>query len=241
MHRHIYCDESRQTKERFMVLGGIMARADSVEKIDKTMQLFRTKQDMFAELKWTKVSNQKVEEYRRFVNLFFALNNSDVVQFHSLIIDNHQVDHRHFNQGDNEIGFYKFYYQLLIHSFGRVYTQCPDTRFHLYLDYRNSSYSLDDLKTILNQGMRKKGAHGNPFLTVEPCDSKMSELMQINDIILGAIGFQKNGFDSVAGAKRAKVDLAAYIAERAGIPNLRENTPYRMERFTIWNFRLQKK
>jgi hypothetical protein len=179
MNRHIYCDESRQTKERFMVLGGIMARAASIERIENTMRLFRTKHNMFAELKWTKVSNQKVEEYKSFVNLFFALNNSDIVQFHSIIIDNHQVDHRHFSHGDRELGFYKFYYQLLIHSFGRTHLQQPNTRFHVYLDYRNSSYSLNDLKLFLNQGMRKKGAQTDPFVTVEPRDSKTCEVMQI--------------------------------------------------------------
>ena len=97
----------------------------------------------------------------------------------------------------------------MINSFGRLHEQRPETQFHLYLDYRNSSYSLADFKTILNQGMRKKGAKADPFLTVEPRDSKQSELMQINDIILGAVGFQKNDFDLVEGAKQAKVDLAA--------------------------------
>jgi hypothetical protein len=64
---------------------------------------------------------------------------------------------------------------------------------------------------------------------------------QINDIILGAIGFQKNGFNLVQGARKAKVDLAAHIAERAGILTLKESTPYRRERFSIWNFRLKQK
>lgn len=224
-----------------MVLGGIMARAGSIEKIDQTMRMFRAKQNMHAELKWTKVSNQKAEEYRRFIDLFFALNNSDLVRFHCLIIDNHQVDHRRFNQGDKEVGFYKFYYQLLVHSFGKLHLQKPEVRYHLYLDYRNSSYSLADFKTILNQGIRKKGAQVDPFLTVEPRDSKSSELMQINDIVLGAVGFQKNGFDLIEGAKQAKVDLAVHIADKAGLINLRESTPYRMERFSIWNFQLQKR
>ena len=72
MHRLIFCDESRQTKERFMVLGGIMVRASNIPNIEKTMKLFRTKYDMFAELKWVKVSNQKYEKYRHFMNLFFC-------------------------------------------------------------------------------------------------------------------------------------------------------------------------
>ena len=34
-----------------------------------------------------------------------------------------------------------------------------------------------------------------PFCSIEPRNSKDSELMQVNDIVLGAIGFQKNCYE----------------------------------------------
>ena len=108
---HIYCDESRQSKDRFMVIGGIIIPSDSVDEFSQTMQKYRTEQKMYAELKWSKVTNQKVTEYKRFVEYFFALNNTDNLHFHCIIIDNHQVNHRKFSKGDKELGFYKFYYQ----------------------------------------------------------------------------------------------------------------------------------
>ncbi len=225
-----------------MIIGGIIIPLSNVENFNATMKQYRLEQKMFAELKWSKVSNQKLLEYKRFIDYFFALNNTDNLHFHCIIIDNHQVNHRKFNRGDKELGFYKFYYQLLLHSFGKRYCrEGEDDRFVVYLDYRTTSYSLNKLKLILNRGMAKKySINTSPFVSIEPRDSHKSELLQINDIILGAIGFQKNGYDLLADAKKAKKELANYIAEQAGLSDLKKNSAWGRDRFTLWNFKLQK-
>ncbi len=236
---HIYCDESRQSKDRYMVLGGIIIPQKNIDEFNATMHNFRIDQNMHAELKWTKVSNQKINEYKRFVDYFFALNNTDRLHFHCIIIDNHKVDHKRFSKGNKELGFYKFYYQLLLHSFGKKYYR-HDDRFIVNLDYRNTTYSLDTLKTVLNRGMKKKFSIVTLlFVAVEPRNSKESEIIQINDIILGAIGFQKNGYHLLAHAKKAKKELALYIAEQAGLDGLCKDSPWGKNRFTIWNFQLK--
>ena len=239
---HIYCDESRQSRDRFMLLGGIILPATNVEVFNETMRKFRSEQRMFAELKWTKVTNQKLEQYKKFVDYFFALNNTDKLHFHSIIIDNHQVNYKKFSKGNKELGFYKFYYNLLLHCFGKNYCRHEENnRFIVHMDYRNSSYSLGTLKVVLNRGMNKKfSVSSNPFVSIEPRDSRKSELIQVNDIILGAIGFQKNGYDLLAPTRKSKKELVKYIAEQAGLTNLKQNSPWGNKRFTIWNFRLQK-
>jgi hypothetical protein len=133
------------------------------------------------------------------------------------------------------------HYQLLLNCFGRRYCgKNPDAKILVYLDYRNSNYSLDELKTILNAGIRKRwGVTSNPFRAIEPRDSKRSEINQINDIVLGAIGFQKNGYDLIAESSDAKRNLMAYIAEQAGLKNLKDGTAISQKRFTIWNFKLR--
>ncbi|MBA3647412.1 MAG: DUF3800 domain-containing protein [Chitinophagales bacterium] len=88
---YIYCDESRQSKDRYMVLGGIIMNKGDIPQFNETMKKFRAEENMNAELKWSKVSSQKLNEYKRFVDYFFALNNTDNIHFHSIIIDNHQV------------------------------------------------------------------------------------------------------------------------------------------------------
>jgi hypothetical protein len=239
---YVYCDESRQTIDRYMVLGGLIIQSNEIKRFNDTMEKFRSEQKMFAELKWSKVSEQKISEYKRFVEYFFALNNTDILHFHCMIIDNHSINHKKFSQGNKEIGFYKLYYQLLLHCFGNKY--CSNRtlqRLIVILDHRESKYKLSDLKFILNNGINKRyGINYEPYVNVESRDSKKSNLIQINDIILGAVGFQKNGYHLLAESKKSKIELAEYIAEKAGLNNLIDNTGFRNKRFTIWNFKLRK-
>ena len=223
-----------------MAIGGLIIPSSMESIINQTMAQYRTECNMMAELKWAKVSDGKANEYRKFVDYFFALNDTDKVHFHAMILDTTMIDHRTYSQGDRELGFYKFYYQFLLHSFGKRY--CPKEsagNFLVRLDARNSSYSLNTLKNTLNGGMKKKfNVTTAPFHSIEPRDSKQTELIQIADILLGAVGYQKNGYPLVAGSKKSKIELAAYIAKKAGLANLADNSPYRGTRFTIWNFRL---
>jgi len=240
MNYHIYCDESRQTKDRFMVIGGIIIPEENVEVFNQTMEKFRQEENMRAELKWSKVTNQKLAKYLRFVDYFFALNNTDKLHFHATVIDNHRMDYKRFSKGDREEGFYKFYYELLLQSFGRHADS--HSKLFIYFDYRTTNYPLKTLKETLNRGMRRRWKLNTDIIKViEPRRAKLTNLIQMTDIMLGAIGFQKNGFDLLVNSRQAKIDLANHIAHSAGLENLKESTPRLNRHFTIWNFRVSSK
>ncbi len=224
-----------------MILGGTIIRSNYLEIFNETMAKFRHDLNMKMELKWSKVSKNKLNEYKTFIDHFFALNNSDLAHFHCLIIDNHRVNHRRFNQGNQEVGFYKFYYQLLLHSFGRrYYRRLQNTKFLIYLDKRTSNYKLDDLTFILNNGINKRyRIPTKPYLKAEPRDSKLNEVLQLNDIVLGSIGYHKNGYHLLSNSSPAKIELANYISQKTGYNNLGQNTTFGQKRFTIWNFDLK--
>ena len=38
---HVYCDESRQTQDRYMVFGGVIVHATAVEAFNQAMKLWR--------------------------------------------------------------------------------------------------------------------------------------------------------------------------------------------------------
>jgi len=194
MIHHIYCDESRQTKDRYMVLGGIIIPQDNVDDFNRTMVKYRADEKMTSELKWSRISNQYQDKYKKFIDYFFALNNNDKIHFKSLIVDTTQLFHRNYGDGKYETSFYKMYYQLLIHKFLKPYYDNEDTKFIICLDDRTSAYSLNEFKKVLNNGLRKEKAL--PFIAdairaVEPRNSKYSEVLQINDLIIGAIVFKK--------------------------------------------------
>jgi len=231
---HIYCDESRQTADRYMVIGGLITMRENEEAFMQAMSLYRQSNNMRSELKWTKVSNQKLEEYRALIDLFFSVNRA--FHFKAIIVDTQEMDNRRYNKGDAELGFYKMMYQFLLHSFGE-YLQ-PEDRCVIFLDQRTTSkYKLSTLCAILNNGLRKKYNFSvPPVKNIQALDSKSSDFIQVADVIMGAIGYEMNGVHTRMDAKRSKVLLAEYIAQKAGIVNLQQPTPRSQRHFSIWHF-----
>jgi len=233
----IYCDESSQNKHRYMVLGGVCCDDANYADIDNTFKKFRFEYNMHSELKWTKVSRGKLEEYKFLMDQFFALNNNGLLDFHCLVLDSKLIDHARFNNNDKELGFYKFYYQLFLHGFGRRYGR--ERIFHAHLDQRQTGYALNDLRKVLNKGcsFRYRLDH-NPFRLVEYRNSKDENLIQIADILIGSIGARKNKHQLLPNASKAKAELASYIRESAGLTEDISTTKMTENSFSVWNFRL---
>jgi len=235
---HVYCDESRQTADRYMVLGGIIATAENAARFESAMAMYREAQNMKAGIKWQKVSNQKLSEYRALIDLFWTFRNA--LHFKSIVIDTSQIDYKKYHKGDRELGFYKFMYQFLLHQFG-PYAR-DDCRYLIFLHRRTTTYKLSTLYTILNRGLRKRfGLKRDVVVKIEPRAARGCELLQVADVIMGAIGYHWNGCHTRSSAKRAKVLLAEYIAEKAGLVSLAQETPRRQREFSIWFFKLKKK
>jgi len=54
---------------------------------------------------------------------------------------------------------------------------------------------------------------------------------------MGAVGYQNNDCHLRPGAKRAKIALAEYVAQKVNLLSLKEKTPWGEQRFGIWPFR----
>jgi hypothetical protein len=231
---HIYCDESRQTADRYMVLGGLITLRENEAGFQQAMNLFRQSRNMQAELKWTKVSDQKVKEYFALMDLYFSLSHS--FPFKAIVVDTQEIDNRRFNKNDPELGFYKLMYQFLLNGFGAYLT--PADQCLIFLDQRTTSkYKLSTLCAILNNGLKKKyGLADRPVRNIQPLDSKKSDFIQVADILMGAIGYEMNSAHTRTNAKQAKIALAEAIAQKAGLLNLQQPTPRNSRHFSIWHF-----
>ncbi|WP_187429285.1 hypothetical protein ROLI_040280 [Roseobacter fucihabitans] len=146
---------------------------------------------MFAELKWSKVSNQKVDAYRDLINLYFEMVDSGMIAFHCATFDNSKWKHHLYNDGDRDLGLSKNYYQLILHQFIARY--CEQASCFVCLDRRHSTTKIPDLQKILNNGAGKDyGLTFGPLTGMEARDSKTDDLLQLNDVILGVTSSVKN-------------------------------------------------
>jgi hypothetical protein len=109
---HIYCDESRQTKHLYMMFGGIIVRYNDIPLLESTIQNWRENAKMYAELKWTKVSKGKLDDYKSLVDLFFSKASENKLAFKSAVFDISGRNKRH-HGGDRELGFYKLMSEFL--------------------------------------------------------------------------------------------------------------------------------
>lgn len=231
-----YADESGISQDRFTVVGGLCMRATTARQVYDSINEFRDQHRMTAEMKWSKVSNQKLVEYRAFVDLFFALNNTNRVQFHCVAFDSHRWNHTRYNDGDADIGLSKLYFNLILHKF--VLRCAAHGSLFVCLDRRTSSTALGDLRNIVNSvACRDFDVQGTPVKQVVSRDSKLDSILQMNDVILGAICAVRNGKHLLADGRKAKRVLARDVLEKSGLTTLDKSSPKHINRFTCWNFR----
>ena len=210
----------------------------TVGRVLATLARFRADHNMKSELKWCKVSNQKLAEYEALVDIFFALNNVNHIQFHGVVFDSHNWNHRRYNNGERDVGVSKLYYQLLLHKF---VSKCgPAGTLYARLDHRNSSTSLEDLRRMLNAAAaRDFGLTENPLKQLVSEDSKNCDLLQVNDVILGAVCAARNGRHLLPGTRLAKQKIASLVLAKSGLRSFEVDTPKTITRFTMWNMRAQ--
>jgi hypothetical protein len=228
----VYIDES-STRHRYLVLGGIITLRDNADAITGFLLKARLPELPHGEMKWIKVSTGKLQAYMRFVDVFFRQPRG-TIDFHSIIVDTTKQKHAIFNQGSREIGFNKEIYQLVMKC-GRIY----NTLFHIYPDYRDTNQRPEELRLILNRGARKTGDKRDwPYRRLQFRDSKATILLQLADILSGALAYHLNGHRLVQNASPAKCTLSDHILQSAGIQNVFRGTPIR-GKFTVWHRQLR--
>jgi len=194
---------------------------------------------MFSEMKWTKVSDYKLAAYKALVDHFFERCRGATIHFRSVVFDTHSDDFNRHQDGDRDLGYYRLMYHFLLNTF--CFYPGPNDSLHVFLDERNSKQSLGEFRRILNSGVRKKQGIRGAVKTIEPVVSHDADIIQLADVLMGAIGFQRNDRHVIPGAKEAKKLLADHIAKRAGLLSLKQKTPWGHKHFEIWPFMFRPK
>ncbi|MBW9275970.1 MAG: DUF3800 domain-containing protein [Candidatus Thiodiazotropha sp. (ex. Lucinisca nassula)] len=238
---NLYIDETCQNNHHYMVIGGISLPTNRSTYLSNCFDELKSDNNIGGEVKWTKVSKAKLDAYKSFIDGYFSLSNKHQLTFHSIVIDQTKVKHDKFNQGDVETGFSKFIYQLLVSSIGRKYAS--DHGFNVYLDYRTidkPEARLNELKNVMNNGISSRfNINHDPYKRVEFRRSKKETLLQVSDLLIGAIGFHKNGRHLVKRSSAHKISLAKHIASHLRVKTLGANSHFHETHFNVWNFNLR--
>lgn len=226
---NIYCDESCHLEHdgiNVMVLGAIWCPKEKLKNINERIKEIKHRNGVYAtsELKWVKVSPVKERLYKDLINYFFG---EDDLHFRCLIIpDKSKLDHKRFNQTHDE-WYYKMYFDLLKVIFN------PRDNYEVYLDIKDTkSYKkTQELYKVCCNSIYDFS--GEIIKRIQPIRSNEVQIMQIVDVLIGAVAYHNRYFSDDFKKSETKLELVNMIKKLSGY-SLTKSTLYKEEKFNIF-------
>ncbi len=186
---NFYCDESchlENDKMPYMLIAFTSCAYNQVKLHSENIRKIKRKHFLKGELKWSALSKSQYPLYCEIIDYFFATD----IQFRAIVIDKSQLNHEAHNQSHDEF-YFKMYYQVLSKKIS------PENSYNIYLDIKDtrSHKKASGLKEYLNRNYVA-------VRTLQNIRSHESELMQLTDVIMGAISYYLRGDFKVIAKKK---------------------------------------
>lgn len=222
----IYCDESchlEHDDSNVMGFGAVWTNRASVKLLSLQLRDIKRRHKAAGELKWTKVSTSKLDFYQEVIDWFFE---SESIHFRSLIVPNKStLNHEKFNQGSHDDFYYKMYFSLL----NKILS--PTDQNEIYLDIKDtrSRLKVQKLRDVLCNN--KYDFTGEMISRIQHARSHELELMQLADLLLGALVYKHRGLTG----SYAKQQIVQRIEARTGRSLLHSSTlSYQKLNVFVW-------
>ena len=225
MKYKIFCDESNHLdsdKSNLMIIGAICVIDKEVENINRYIKHLKHKHNATYELKWTKLNSNKKEFYKELLDFFFSNN---YMKFNAqLILNKKSLNHQKYNDGEADMFYYKMYYYALLpflHS---------NKSFNIFIDYKDTKggQRVKKLQKVIDNTF-----YGQIDCMFTIIQSHESQIMQIVDILIGAIAY-KNRTD-IEHSSEIKNFIIDTIEKLSGT-TLDTSTPPWENKFRIFRF-----
>lgn len=211
--RYIYCDESchlEHDKAKAMLLGAISCPATEKERICAKIREIKKHHGLssWSEIKWTGVSPSKEAFYIDLID-FFAKEHS--LSFRAVVIkDKANLNHAKYNNGSHDLWYYKAYYYLLDAII------CYNNEYTIYVDIKDTrgGPKIKKLREVLCNNIydfKQEVIKG-----IFQIRSHESEILQLTDLIMGAIGYYHNEYFKKPKSSQAKNAVVSALMDHYG-------------------------
>lgn len=226
----IYCDESRpdlfatQSEQvgKYMLIGGVWLESSDRDVFKAELKDLRTRHGIFGEFKWRAVAPSKLSAYLDLVDWFIG--KGDACRFRCIVVDAAQVNLSKFHESDQELGFYKFYYQLLHHWILDFNT------YSVFIDHKRNR-DRERLK-VLHRCLQRSNITSE-LKRVQALDSADSVFIQLADVLTGAVAYRVH--ESAGSAARTAV---VERLERGTGRSLSQATSRSLHKFNVFKINL---
>lgn len=228
----LFCDEAGKDTDRYLAVGGLIVSHADVLAIRTEFTRLKGELNFTKEAKWNSTKKSSLEKHRALIDWTFSLIQKKELLFHCILVDFQRFDHHLRTDGGNAESMKRMYYQLILHRLLKKHGKTYDC--YALIDKCHELDGLPRLKAGLNTASKKYGC-SNALKAIEFRDSESEPLLQLNDLILGAICAHKNRRFEEEGSGQFKANLAGYVLGKCGLLNYEKNTPQTKTDFSIWN------
>lgn len=221
---NVYCDESNidNPQSTFMAIGALFVSRVAAPTIAKKIKELQDKYRAKGELKWVKASSRTEHLYEELFRYLFSLVSSDL-SYRCIVVDKRQLDYKKYHEGDKELAFYKFYYQLLKHHLEQ------DKGYYILLDFKPSK----DRNSVRRLGEFLEMVSGDSVIKhIQSYPSNENIFIQIADVLTGAVAHSWN--NNRQGSKY-KMGLEKTIADAIGKDDLNFESLPSHKKFNIFH------
>lgn len=225
---NIYCDESGvENTPTCFVIGAIFIPRDQKKKISSEIESIKKRYKFSREIKWNKITSLFLRFYKDLIDCFIS--NSDI-EFKCIVVNKADIDYR-FHNGDKELMFYKFYYQLLRRKFKN------DIQYYIFTDEKSRSLKprFKELNSYLTKFSKENNINVN-IKHMQEYKSKDILLLQLTDFFTGIVFFANN----YKSQNSAKSGISKYLFEKLG-QEPDQGTNMLFEKFNIFKWAPRKK
>lgn len=194
---NFYCDESchlENDKMPFMMISYVSSAYNQVKLHSSNIRALKQKHFLKGEVKWSALSKSQYPLYSELIDYFFATD----LQFRAIVIDKSQLNHNAYNQSHDDF-YHKMYFQLLSKKI------FPENNYNIFIDRKDTrTYKkAESLKDYLNRNFIA-------VRTLQSIQSHESELMQLTDVIMGAISYYIRGYNKVIAKNKIIEKIQAH-------------------------------
>ena len=232
----IFADESRQTGHTYMFYGMIILPATDTDLENRISYLRSNHKYGSDEVKWNHLSKGKLDLYKSLVDAFHQC---QTACFRCMKIEPCTIDRHKYHDGDRETAFYWGYDMALSRNLELSHG------YEIFVDARTDEKPnrIADLRSSINAHWIQKQLAENLTASeivrdIKSVDSKRHNILQVADLLTGAVGFSMEKRDARSNTSVEKMELIAHITNVIGCECLA--THHGLEsRFNIWDFRFR--
>jgi hypothetical protein len=227
-----FADASSRNRD-FPVAGGFAVSGNRISEVEDTIALLRDDAGMRSEFHWSEYrGGDKKPAYEALVRYSFALVRRRHAALHLIIPKFKGYPHKA-KQGENrDTSISRMYYQLCLHRVAAFYGRTREI--HIRLDSGNDCEGICAMRNELcADAYHKHSTRPNCVRTIEPMSSHNSGIIQMADVVIGAVAAKRNAIQHTS----PKGELADYVLRMSNRPSWDTDTLSSARFLTVWNHR----